>query len=158
MDKITSDNFKELEDKKALIADKVFLELPEKLKLLNCYPDNFTKHLFVKAAPINKEEADLAFKLNSLDNIKWWFRNPEEGGFYIQGWLKQKFYPDFIVKTKNNNYFVLEYKGLHLKGSKDTTYKEAVGKKWEELSKDNYYFEMVDSRNVNKVLERIEKL
>jgi len=120
--------------------------------------DNFGKHLYEKAGEMDKEELDFAIRLDTLENIYWWFRNPEIGGFYIQGWRKQKFHPDFIAKTKKENYVVLEYKGEHLIGSEDSEYKKAIGKMWEKLSGKNYYFELVDKKNIDKVIEKISKL
>ena len=91
-------------------------------------------------------------------NVFWWFRNPEIGGFYIQGWKKQKFYPDFIAKTKKGNYFILEYKGEHLIGSEDSEYKKAIGKEWEKLSGKGYYFKWVEKKNLDSVINEISKL
>lgn len=79
-------------------------------------------------------------------------------GFYIQGWKKQKFYPDFIVKTKNGNYIVLEYKGEHLMGSEDSDYKESIGKVWEKLSGNGYRFRWAEKSNINSVINEVSKL
>jgi hypothetical protein len=78
-------------------------------------------------------------------------------GFYLQGWLKGKFYPDFIVKTKKGNYFVLEYKGEHLLGSDDTEYKEKIGQRWQELAGKGYTFSLVEKLKIDAVLEKISK-
>lgn len=107
---------------------------------------------------MNQEELNFADKLNTLDNTYWWFRNPEMSGFYIQGWRKQKFYPDFIVKTKNGNCIVLEYKGEHLMGSEDSNYKEAVGKEWEKLSEKGYYFRWVEKDYSDAIINEISKM
>lgn len=79
-------------------------------------------------------------------------------GFYIQGWKKQKFYPDFIAKTKKGNYIVLEYKGEHLMGSEDSDYKEAVGKEWEKLSEEGYYFKWIEKSSINGIISDVSKL
>jgi len=106
---------------------------------------------------MNGEETDFAFQIDGLKNILWWCRNPENDGFYVQGWHKDKFRPDFIVKTKKGNYFVLEYKGEHLEGGEDAVYKEKIGKTWEGLSAKNYYFILFGASEVNAVLEHISK-
>jgi len=57
---------------------------------------------------MNSEEKMLASKIDALDNVSWWLRNIEHSGFYLQGYLKGRFFPDFFVKTKKNNYCVIE--------------------------------------------------
>lgn len=79
-------------------------------------------------------------------------------GFYIQGWKKQKFYPDFIAKTNKGDYVVLEYKGEHLMGSEDSDYKEALGKMWEKLGGQGYYFRWVEKNNMDSVIGNILEL
>jgi len=134
------------------------LVLGAEISLLQYTKDNFIKHLYERAGAMNREELDLAFKIDNSDNVLWWFRNPDVGGFYIQGWLKHKFYPDFVVKTKKGNYFVLEYKGEHLEGSEDSEYKMEIGKIWQELADKNYHFEWVDKKNMVEVVDKISKL
>jgi len=128
-----------------------------RIRLLNTCRDNFSKHLYEKASKMNKEELDLAYQLDGLDSVSWWFRNPEMSGFYIQGWLKGKFYPDFVVKTKKGNYFILEYKGEHLLGGEDAEYKEKIGRKWQELAGKGYAFDLVEKDKINVVVEKISK-
>ncbi len=79
-------------------------------------------------------------------------------GFYIQGWKKQKFYPDFIAKTKSGNYILLEYKGEHLASGEDSDYKKAIGREWERLSERNYYFKWVEVDNVDSVIGEVSKI
>jgi len=157
IDNFTTNNFNNLEKKNLIKAKDSYFDFPNVLRLTEICPDEFKNHLYKKAGKMNKEELNLAWKLDNLDNIFWWFRNPENTGFYIQGWLKNKFYPDFIVKTKKENYFVLEYKGEHLKQSEDTVYKKCIGKKWEKLSDKKYYFELVDIKNIDDVIDKISK-
>ncbi|PIZ77344.1 MAG: hypothetical protein COY04_00245 [Parcubacteria group bacterium CG_4_10_14_0_2_um_filter_7_35_8] len=97
-------------------------------------------------------------KLNALENVYWWFRNPEMSGFYIQGWIKHKFYPDFIVKTKGGNYIVLEYKGEHLATGEDSDYKKAIGAEWEKLSGGGYYFKWAEKNNIDNIISEISKM
>lgn len=158
VDKITTDRFDELAKEKLIITKGESFMFPDIIELLNICPDDFNKHLYEKAGKMNNEELDLAYKIDGLSNIFWWFRNPEDSGFYLQGWLKNKFYPDFIIKTKKGNYFLVEYKGEHLMGSEETSYKEALGRKWQELSSGGYYFELIDKKNVDKIIDKISKL
>lgn len=158
IDDFTTNNFSKLEKDNLIKAKDKYFNFPKILKLTEICPDEFNKHLYEKAGKMNKEELNLAWKLDNLNNIYWWFRNPENTGFYIQGWLKNKFYPDFIAKTKKRNYFILEYKGEHLKKSEDTIYKNNIGEKWEKLSDKNYSFYLVDVKNIDDIINKISKL
>lgn len=158
VDKLTEKKFGELAKNQLLISHGEGFILGDSINLLQVSPDNFDKYLYEKAGKMNKEELDFAGKLNALENIYWWFRNPEMSGFYIQGWEKQKFYPDFIAKTKNGNYIVIEYKGEHLIGSEDSDYKEAIGKMWGKLNGKEYCFRWVEKNNIDNVIGEISKL
>ena len=158
IDETTGQKFNKLSKEGLIVAKGERFMFLDTIELLNICPDDFNKHLYEKATSMNKEETDLAYTINGLSNIFWWFRNPENNGFYIQGWLKNKFYPDFMVKTKKGNYIVLEYKGAQFEEAKDTKYKTGIGEKWQELSDKNYYFELVDKKNMDRVIEKISKL
>ena len=69
----------------------------------------YKKHFYERAYLMNSEERIVASKIDSLDNVRWWLRNIERSGFYLQGYHKGRFFPDFVVKTKRNNYFIIEY-------------------------------------------------
>ena len=157
VDTKTTKKFDELVKDKLIVVGGECFNFGEQIRLINTCRDNFSKHLYEKASKMNKEELDLAYQLDGLDSISWWFRNPEMSGFYIQGWLKGKFYPDFIVKTKKGNYFILEYKGEHLLGGEDAEYKEKIGRKWKELAGKGYAFDFVEKDKINVVVEKISK-
>lgn len=156
--KLTEKKFSELVNKQLLASHGEEFIFGDSINLLQICPDNFDKHLYEKAGKMNKEELDLAGKLNTLENISWWFRNPEMSGFYIQGWKKYKFYPDFIAKTKKGNYIVLEYKGEHLATGEDSDYKKALGKQWQEFSRDGYYFKWAEKKNIDNIISDILNL
>jgi len=158
VDKFSEIEFKKLENNHLLFTSGENFLFRDSISLIDICPDSFQKHLYDKANKMNKEEINLAYQIDSLSNVYWWFRNPDKTGFYIQGWLKNKFYPDFIVKTKKNNYIILEYKGVQLEGSEDTKYKNDIGKKWQELSKDKYFFELVDKNNIENIVKRVSDL
>ncbi|MFH0739642.1 MAG: DEAD/DEAH box helicase family protein [bacterium] len=158
VDKLTEKKFKELIKGQTVVSNGENFNLGDNISLLQVSPDNFDKHLYEKAGKMNKEELDLASKLNALENIYWWFRNPEIGGFFIQGCKKQKFYPDFIAKTKDENYIILEYKGEHLVGSEDSDYKKATGEMWQKLSNKGYYFMWVEKNNIDNIINEVSKL
>lgn len=118
---------------------------------------NYNKHLFDGVGQMNGEEQRLADTINNLESVEWWLRNPEQEGFYIQGWLSNKFRPDFIVKTEKGNYFVLEYKGDQLVTNDDSKYKKEIGDIWAKISGEKYYFEMVEKNGITSIIDTIYK-
>jgi len=65
--------------------------------------------------------------------LLWWYRNISRQHYHIQGWRKNKIYPDFITAEKDqkdetdySTVYVLETKGVQLKANDDTRYKESV--------------------------------
>jgi len=158
IDELTKEKFDELVKKQLIVSGGEQLIFGDTINLLNISPDNFDKHLYEKTDKMNKEELEVAGRLNALENIRWWFRNPEISGFYIQGWLKNKFYPDFIAKTKSGKYILLEYKGEHIATGEDSDYKKAIGEQWEKLGGGNYRFEWVEKNNIDSVINKISRL
>ena len=87
---------------------------------------------YVPEEDINETEKSIAIYLDEQEQLLWWYRNRVRKDFHIQGWQKNKIYPDFITakksKTSNEKYdkvYVLETKGVHLK-NEDTKYKQNV--------------------------------
>ncbi len=100
---------------------------------------------------LNRYEKSVALYLDNHPEVLWWYRNligPEY--FSIQGYRRNKIYPDFVVQRGKNkrplaSVLVVESKGKQLKGNEDTNYKrrvaeyfEKIGHKvpWQKLSKD----------------------
>jgi type III restriction enzyme len=80
----------------------------------------------------NGLEKSVALAINNKDVVEWWHRLAVRGTEYaIQGWKREKIYPDFLVKLEAGKdgmaklYFV-ESKGEHLEGNKDTDYKQKL--------------------------------
>ena len=75
-------------------------------------------------------ERDVACYLDSQAALQWWHRNVAKAQYGLQGWKRNKVYPDFVFARVSgagaSNVVVLETKGLHLKGSDDTQYKQAL--------------------------------
>lgn len=75
-------------------------------------------------------ERDVACYLDSQAALQWWHRNVAKAQYGLQGWKRNKVYPDFVFARVSgggqNTVVVLETKGLHLKGSDDTQYKQAL--------------------------------
>lgn len=103
---------------------------------------------YVPEDELNETERAVAWYLEDQDRLFFWYRNIPRRDYAIQGWRKQKIYPDFIFTeadsqngVEHEKVFIAETKGLHLK-NEDTDYKKAVfdvcntmvtEKKWEEL-------------------------
>jgi len=95
----------------------------------------------------NETEKSVVIYLDEQERLLWWYRNLSRQGYFIQGWKKNRIYPDFIVSEKDeengyNKIYVIEIKGLHLK-NEDTNYKKdvfefcnklGVQKSWNELN------------------------
>lgn len=82
-------------------------------------------------ANFDTDEAEFACYIDEEAALKWWHRNVARAGHYfVQGWRKNKVYPDFIFalqkKSGKERLVVLETKGDFLKGYEDTVYKRKL--------------------------------
>lgn len=98
-------------------------------------PSRLCSSLFeeVPEEGINEVEKSVAICLDEQQKLLWWYRNLSRQDYFIQGWKKNRIYPDFIFSktsaTKTDDYssvFVIETKGLYLLGNEDTTYKNTI--------------------------------
>jgi type III restriction enzyme len=75
-------------------------------------------------------ERDVACYLDSQAALQWWHRNVAKTQYGLQGWKRNKVYPDFVFARLGDagdaKLVVLETKGLHLAGANDTRYKQAL--------------------------------
>lgn len=81
---------------------------------------------FAYEKDLNNLEKDFALYLSGHDAVQWWHRMVARKDYGLQGWQRNKVYPDFIACLNNNRMMVLETKGLQLKGNDDTEYKNAL--------------------------------
>ena len=73
----------------------------------------------------NSLEKNVALYLDKSNALYWWHRIATRQAYSLQGWRRQRVYPDFVACQKDNGkILILETKGTHLKGSEDTTYKK----------------------------------
>jgi type III restriction enzyme len=112
---------------------------------------------------LNEYEKSVALYLDKHPEVLWWYRNLVGAQcFSIQGYKRNKIYPDFVVQQGRNKkpvatVVVVESKGKHLKGNEDTNYKrkvasyfEKVGQKvpWQKLAADfqdeTFRFQVLD--------------
>ena len=94
---------------------------------------SFQKSLFdpIYEDDMNNDERDVAFYIDDQSTIKWWHRNISRKHYSLQGWRRDRIYPDFICsvqtdQTGKTKLVVLEMKGEHLAGNDDTEYKKAL--------------------------------
>jgi type III restriction enzyme len=84
----------------------------------------------LKTADMNDFEAQFAGYLDGKQALQWWHRNVAKTQYGLQGWKRHKVYPDFVFGLVQHGgvskTVVLETKGLHLAGSEDTQYKQAM--------------------------------
>lgn len=105
---------------------------------------------FVPEEDLNKDEKSIAIYLDEQERLLWWYRNLSRQDYFIQGWKRNKIYPDFIFTETDekgrdfSKVYVVETKGIHLK-NEDTDYKKSVfkfcnelgtKKEWKELNKE----------------------
>ena len=78
----------------------------------------------------SQPERDVAVYLDGEGTLKWWHRNVARSQYSMQGWRRDKIYPDFIFAVErrdgSSRMLVLEMKGQHLAGNEDTEYKKSV--------------------------------
>ncbi len=156
-------------------TEKVFTDLLAKKKLavaqFDSYPTTialkspapyiFNKNLYERVDAVNGEESGFMKRidLGALDNIEFWVRNREKiDPFYVQGWKKGKFYPDFVAVTKKENIIALEWKGEDRLDNPDTIYKTEIANQWAGLGRGKLHFFLVHNGNVEEVLNEVKKL
>lgn len=146
---------------KKKIATKNFEAFPETITLKQEIPQDFNKNYYDKIDKLNKEELNFVERLDldTLPNIEFWVRNREkQDPFYIQGWKKGKFYPDFVALTKKGNIVALEWKGEDRISNEDTGYKVGIADEWVKLGKGKLHFSLVHNGNVEEKLNELKKL
>lgn len=140
-----------------LITDKGGFELPSRIKVKSnkqlVRNDNtpIQKSLFdyVPEENINDLEKSVAIYLDEQEKLLWWYRNMSRQDYHIQGWKRNKIYPDFLAADKQEakddygTVYVLETKGIHLK-NEDTKYKQDVFALCNELGAKKAWKELFD--------------
>ncbi|MDD5388491.1 MAG: DEAD/DEAH box helicase family protein [Gallionellaceae bacterium] len=78
----------------------------------------------------SQDERDIAVHLDGEKALKWWHRNVARSHYAVQGWRRERIYPDFIFAVRRgeagDKLAVLEMKGEHLAGNSKTTYIQSV--------------------------------
>ncbi|MHB8482011.1 MAG: DEAD/DEAH box helicase [Nitrospiria bacterium] len=81
---------------------------------------------FLFEKDFNSLEKDFALCLADDASISWWHRMVARQDYALQGWQRNKVYPDFIACLGDRRMLVLETKGLQFKGNEDTEYKRRL--------------------------------
>lgn len=147
--------------KKGKITVKPLAKFPTTILLSNKVPQDYKKNYYEELDKLNSEEKNFIDRLDldKLPNIEFWVRNREKvDPFYLQGWQKNKFYPDFVAVTKKGNIIALEWKGEDRISNEDTAYKVIVAEVWEKLGKGRLKFFLVHNKNIEEVLSKIKGL
>ena len=84
---------------------------------------------------LNEFESSFACYLDDKAALEWWHRNVARRQYGLQGWRRDKVFPDFVfavidapldAPAGKRRVVVMETKGAHLEGNEDTTYKRAL--------------------------------
>lgn len=146
---------------KKKISTKPYDAFPNTIALKQSVPQEFNKNYYEKIDKLNSEELNFVQRLDldTLPNIKYWVRSREKvDPFYIQGWRRGKFYPDFVAITKKGAIIALEWKGEDRVSNEDTAYKNEIGELWSKLGGGKLHFFLVHNGNVEEVLKTIKEL
>jgi type III restriction enzyme len=104
-------------------------------------------------------EKDVAWFLDDQQKLFFWFRNVDRkrDSYYLQGWQKNKVYPDFLFTVDDeqdgvvDKVYVTELKGEQLAGSQDTEYKEELLARCNELAEQKEFNELALEMKDRKV-------
>jgi type III restriction enzyme len=113
------------------LAETLELDMTDEDKpLLRMNGEPLEKSLFkpVFQKQVNGLEKDVAWYLDGDKAVRWWHRIAVSQDWHLQGWQRNRVYPDFLACLHDQGdgrirFTILETKGLHLKGSEDTEYK-----------------------------------
>lgn len=87
---------------------------------------------YAERAGFNQYEAEVALVLDKHPEVLWWYQNKVgKENFAIQGFRKNRIFPDFVVQNGKDEkpvarVVVVESKGKHLLGNLDTEYKRKI--------------------------------
>ena len=105
------------------------------------------------------EECACAKAIDTAPETAYWLRNVSRhpASFRLPTPV-DNFYPDFIVKLKDNRVLVVEYKGAHIADSQDTKEKTLIGELWEKHAKGKGLFLLaVKKKDGKNVAEQIKE-
>jgi len=161
LDRLSKTVFSNLVNKDLLrfmvVSKKTSFELPKKIEVKQKSvtlskqtgePLQTSLFDFVPQEDFNEVERDVAWYLEDQEKMFFWYRNRVRDDYSVQGWRKQKIYPDFLFTTNKNGdmsfdkIFLVETKGIHLKDNEDTLYKKSVFDLCNDLAKKKNFGEL----------------
>lgn len=123
-----------------LRGEKLDWEMPPSLEVLfkpgtdkwmtDANSDKLGHTLFVdaiKEGELNGFEKDVALYLDGKEAVAWWWRLTARGAWGLQGWRRNRVYPDFLLRLTGDGerLLVLETKGKQL-DNEDTAFKREL--------------------------------
>jgi type III restriction enzyme len=123
-----------------LRGSKLDWEMPSTLEVLfrpkvdkwltNDNGDRLGRTLFldgIKDGELNTFEEPVALYLDGKDAVAWWWRLTARGAWGLQGWRRNRVYPDFLLRLTGDGerLLVLETKGKQL-DNEDTQFKREL--------------------------------
>jgi type III restriction enzyme len=96
---------------------------------------------YAERAGFNQYEAEVALVLDRHPEVLWWYQNKVgKENFAIQGFRKNRIFPDFVVQNSKDQkpvarVVVVETKGKHLMGNLDTEYKRKIAQCFSDAGK-----------------------
>lgn len=152
-----------IEEKKGKIPARINKVKKKAKRLLSNSNEPIEKSLIepVIDDDFNGLERSVALCLEDKENLLWWYRNIARVDYGIQGWKKNKIYPDFLAtktispKNEYDSIYVLETKGDQLIGNLDTSYKKDVFQLCNELGRKTSWNELgleFEDRQINFLL------
>jgi type III restriction enzyme len=81
----------------------------------------------IKQGELNGFEQDVALYLDGKDAVAWWWRLTARGAWGLQGWRRNRVYPDFLLRLTGDGerLLVLETKGKQL-NNEDAAFKREL--------------------------------
>lgn len=118
----------------------------------------FRKHYYPQVGRFDSgEEEECAGFIDRLPEIGCWVRNLDRRprhAFWLQT-ATDRFYPDFVCKTRDKRYLVVEYKGADRWSNDDSTEKRNLGQVWEERSEGRCLFVMPKGRDFGTIRAKV---
>lgn len=115
-------------------------------KLRHDNDEDVSRSLFdyVADESLNDYEKSVALFLDRQPQVLWWYRNiVGSSNFSIQGYKRNRIYPDFVVQRQKRQeempfatVLVVESKGKHLRETLDSRYKREVAKVFEDIGRE----------------------
>ena len=129
--------------RKDLVVAKPNFSLPPENRPRRPYPPSGNS-LYQREDSGNNLENRMADFLAECENVRWWHRNDQNHGFFLNGATNH--YPDFIVRMQSGRVVLVETKGDDRDNS-DSKVKVQLGRLWQESAGREFRYLMVFESN-----------